>query len=94
MTLLLVTILGYGYYIAKWERTRLDKCSVMIQADIIAIRKRSSKIPTISYRYEVDGIRYTGTESVKERFVLKNAENSRHMWIEYCCQDPAVSRVK
>ena len=66
----------------------------MMQADVMSIRKRINKIPVIEYWYEVNGVSYQATQSIKDQSMLKNAEASRHVLIEYYCHDASISRVK
>ena len=94
MLLLLIGILGYGYYAPRQAKQSLAECSKSATGSVVSIRKRVGKIPVIEYEFEIDGEMYNGVESFTSSEAQSDLKAGSEVIVDYECDNPENNKVR
>jgi len=94
MFVLLVSLLGYGYYSARHSKKAIETCSIVTSGKVISIKKRLSKMPDLFYEYQVDGEKYNGTMPIGGKKNLSFVKSYQVLRVKYECGNPENSTVE
>lgn len=91
-SIVLVLLIGGGFYGVQRKKRAIDKCSFNEEAIIIK-KYKSNNRNFMKYKYEVKGETHFGTESIINKNEVGNVKIGDRINIEVACSNSSISKI-